>query len=60
MSRPRFRSRRSRYCWRDETPLSNTDLLMDDDVYVTRQAPAVTLGYRGAGNDGALAQLNGA
>ncbi|EOD70289.1 isoleucine--tRNA ligase [Amycolatopsis vancoresmycina] len=41
------------YCWRDETPLSNHELRMDDDVYQTRQDPAVTVGFRlqGNGND---------
>ncbi|QWF76993.1 isoleucine--tRNA ligase [Amycolatopsis sp. CA-230715] len=41
------------YCWRDETPLSNHELRMDDDVYASRQDPAVTVGYRleGNGND---------
>ncbi|GGB98096.1 isoleucine--tRNA ligase [Cellulomonas carbonis] len=34
------------YCWRDETPLSNHELRMDDDVYASRQDPAVTLGVR--------------
>jgi isoleucyl-tRNA synthetase len=34
------------YCWRDETPLSNHELRMDDDVYLTRQDPAVTIGLR--------------
>ncbi len=48
------------YCWRDETPLSNHELRMDDDVYSNRQDPAVTIGYRVEGNDGALAELNGA
>ncbi|EIE99966.1 isoleucine--tRNA ligase [Saccharomonospora glauca] len=48
------------YCWRDETPLSNHELRMDDDVYKRRQDPAVTVGYRVEGNDGALAELNGA
>ncbi|MGY2702145.1 isoleucine--tRNA ligase [Nocardioides sp. HB32] len=33
------------YCWNDETPLSNHELRMDDDVYQTRQDPAVTVGY---------------
>ncbi len=32
------------YCWRDETPLSNTETRMDD-VYRQRQDPAVTVGY---------------
>jgi len=41
------------YCWRDETPLSNHELRMDDDVYRSRQDPAVTVGFRleGNGND---------
>jgi isoleucyl-tRNA synthetase len=34
------------YCWRDETPLSNHELRMDDDVYASRQDPAVTIGVR--------------
>lgn len=34
------------YCWNDETPLSNHELRMDDDVYQTRQDPAVTVGCR--------------
>jgi isoleucyl-tRNA synthetase len=34
------------YCWNDETPLSNHELRMDDDVYQVRQDPAVTVGYR--------------
>jgi isoleucyl-tRNA synthetase len=38
------------YCWRDETPLSNHELRMDDDVYTSRQDPAVTVGFRMAGN----------
>ena len=33
------------YCWRCETPLSNTELRMDDDVYTQRQDPAVTVGF---------------
>ena len=33
------------YCWNDETPLSNHELRMDDDVYQDRQDPAVTVGY---------------
>jgi len=33
------------YCWNDETPLSNHELRMDDDVYQMRQDPAVTVGY---------------
>ena len=34
------------YCWNDETPLSNHELRMDDDVYQIRQDPAVTVGVR--------------
>ncbi|GAB3247946.1 isoleucine--tRNA ligase [Alteromonas gracilis] len=33
------------YCWQDETPLSNHELRMDDEVYQNRQDPAVTVGY---------------
>ena len=33
------------YCWRCETPLSNTETKMDD-VYRERQDPAVTVGLR--------------
>ncbi len=33
------------YCWNDETPLSNHELRMDDDVYRMRQDPAVTVGF---------------
>jgi isoleucyl-tRNA synthetase len=33
------------YCWNDETPLSNHELRMDDEVYQMRQDPAVTVGY---------------
>jgi isoleucyl-tRNA synthetase len=32
------------YCWNDETPLSNHELRMDDDVYQMRQDPSVTVG----------------
>ena len=32
------------YCWRCETPLSNTETRMDD-VYRTRQDPALTVGF---------------
>ncbi|TCC45188.1 isoleucine--tRNA ligase [Kribbella capetownensis] len=31
------------YCWNDETPLSNHELRMDDDVYQQRQDPSVTI-----------------
>ena len=45
------------YCWRDETPLSNHELRMDDDVYQSRQDPALTVGFKVAGRcqlDGCL------
>ncbi|GAA2355797.1 isoleucine--tRNA ligase [Saccharopolyspora halophila] len=46
------------YCWRCETPLSNTETRMDDG-YRPRQDPAVTVGLRlrapGKDFDGALA-----
>lgn len=41
------------YCWRCETPLSNTETKMDD-VYRNRQDPAVTVGLRLAAADSAL------
>ncbi|MDD4867750.1 MAG: isoleucine--tRNA ligase, partial [Mycobacterium sp.] len=43
------------YCWRDETPLSNHELRMDDDVYQSRQDPALTVGFQVVGGalDGA-------
>ncbi|MGN6575987.1 MAG: isoleucine--tRNA ligase [Nocardioides sp.] len=39
------------YCWNDETPLSNHELRMDDEVYQNRQDPAVTVGVRLDGDD---------
>jgi isoleucyl-tRNA synthetase len=33
------------YCWRDQTPLSNHELRMDDDVYKMRQDPSVTVTF---------------
>lgn len=39
------------YCWRDETPLSNHELRMDDDVYQSRQDPAVTVGFPVVGGE---------
>jgi isoleucyl-tRNA synthetase len=41
------------YCWRDETPLSNHELRMDDDVYQSRQDPALTVALRLLDADGA-------
>ena len=43
------------YCWRCETPLSNTETKMDD-VYRDRQDPAVTVGLELRSE---LAELNG-
>ena len=31
------------YCWNDETPLSNHELRMDEEVYQQRQDPSVTI-----------------
>ena len=33
------------YCWQDETPLSNHELRMDDDVYKMRQDQTVTVTF---------------
>lgn len=43
------------YCWNDETPLSSHELRMDDDVYQSRQDPAITVGLKinGGALDGA-------
>jgi len=42
------------YCWNDETPLSAHELRMDDDVYQSRQDPAVTVGFRLTATDSDL------
>ncbi|MCP2256978.1 Isoleucyl-tRNA synthetase [Streptoalloteichus tenebrarius] len=42
------------YCWRCETPLSNTETRMDD-VYRDRQDPALTVGFRLESGELALA-----
>ena len=34
------------YCWKDETPLSNHELRMDDDVYKMRQDTSLTVAFR--------------
>jgi len=34
------------YCWNDQTPLSNHELRMDDEVYQDRKDPAVSVGFR--------------
>ncbi|PCN48232.1 isoleucine--tRNA ligase [Curtobacterium sp. 'Ferrero'] len=33
------------YCWNDQTPLSNHELRMDDDVYQSRQDQSVTVAF---------------
>ncbi len=48
------------YCWNDETPLSNHELRMDDDVYKMRQDPAVTVGFSISGADERVGELEGA
>ena len=48
------------YCWNDETPLSNHELRMDDDVYKMRQDPAVTVGFDITGVNERAAGLRGA
>ncbi|CAM3636104.1 isoleucine--tRNA ligase [Micrococcus flavus] len=50
------------YCWHDETPLSNHELRMDDDVYQMRQDPSVTVSFpiRGLPEDPALIPDGGA
>ncbi|MFT4052852.1 MAG: isoleucine--tRNA ligase, partial [Microbacterium sp.] len=47
------------YCWRDETPLSNHELRMDDDVYKMRQDPSVTVTFPLKGADAAALGLDG-
>ena len=39
------------YCWNDETPLSSHELRMDDDVYQSRQDPAITVGLKVDGGE---------
>ena len=39
------------YCWRCETPLSNHELRMDDEVYKTRQDQSVTVTFPIVGGD---------
>ncbi|WP_298713422.1 isoleucine--tRNA ligase [Micrococcus sp. 2A] len=50
------------YCWNDETPLSNHELRMDDDVYQMRQDPSVTVSFpvTGLPEDAALIPDGGA
>ncbi|MCC3297717.1 isoleucine--tRNA ligase [Arthrobacter sp. zg-Y453] len=48
------------YCWKDETPLSNHELRMDDDVYKMRQDQTVTVTFPITAGDNVLsAELEG-
>src|SRR5699024_1132144 len=47
------------YCWRDQTPLSNHELRMDDDVYKDRQDPSVTITFPLTGDRAAALGLAG-
>ena len=48
------------YCWKDETPLSNHELRMDDDVYKDRQDQTVTVTFPITAGDNVLsAELDG-
>lgn len=47
------------YCWRDQTPLSNHELRMDDDVYQSRQDPSVTVTFPLAGEKAVALGLAG-
>ncbi|MET3902580.1 isoleucine--tRNA ligase [Paenarthrobacter sp. 4246] len=44
------------YCWKDETPLSNHELRMDDDVYKNRQDQTVTVTFPIKAGDTGLSQ----
>ncbi|MDN3309441.1 isoleucine--tRNA ligase [Microbacterium oryzae] len=48
------------YCWRDQTPLSNHELRMDDDVYKMRQDPSVTVSFPLTGEKAAALGIEGA
>jgi len=47
------------YCWRDETPLSNHELRMDDDVYKVRQDQSVTVSFPLSGEKASELKLEG-
>ena len=47
------------YCWRDQTPLSNHELRMDDDVYKPRQDQSVTVTFPLMGERAKAAGLEG-
>ncbi|MGT2460865.1 isoleucine--tRNA ligase [Sinomonas atrocyanea] len=44
------------YCWNDETPLSNHELRMDDDVYKDRQDQTVTVTFPLLAGDSAISR----
>ena len=46
------------YCWKDETPLSNHELRMDDDVYQDRQDQTVTVAFALTADDSLAANKN--
>ncbi|MFM1952985.1 MAG: hypothetical protein RL187_194, partial [Actinomycetota bacterium] len=48
------------YCWRDQTPLSNHELRMDDDVYKPRQDQSVTVTFPLTGDAAQRLGLDGA
>ena len=47
------------YCWNDETPLSNHELRMDDEVYRSRQDQTVTVSFPLVGERAAALGLAG-
>ncbi|MDQ1551421.1 MAG: isoleucyl-tRNA synthetase [Actinomycetota bacterium] len=47
------------YCWHDETPLSNHELRMDDDVYQMRQDQSVTVTFPLVGERAEVLGLTG-
>ena len=47
------------YCWRDQTPLSNHELRMDDDVYKPRQDQSVTVTFPLYGPEAEALKLSG-
>ena len=47
------------YCWNDETPLSNHELRMDDDVYRSRTDQTVTVTFPLTGERAAALGLDG-
>ncbi len=47
------------YCWRDQTPLSNHELRMDDDVYKPRQDQSVTVTFPLKGDRATKLELSG-